>query len=373
MSFLKSKIMMCFFRLCIIVTLLLSPYTLFAAQDSNSHINYIIDTDIGGDIDDVIALLVAINSDNKPLAVTTTHIEPVEKAKIAKLILKESGYPDIPVYAGIGVTRKDSNENFLNLNPLWPPDYGYPNPPEGQKKWYEKQAVAYKEGYGSLFDSMQIENESAPSFIARIAKKYSPESPLTIVALGPLHNIDMALLIDSTIKNNIIIYSMGGSYPKGYNWLISPEVTARVLAQIKTICISSEFIDQYNLQILPDEFSYIERKIHTKIGKAIISDWKNWHKIDKENPKVTQLGDPVTLFLALHPEQIKLLNSKNVVFPCLDSTGKLKSEFLACCYSMPGLENKLIKLNDDNQSIIKFVYDVYSPIIIKNNIIRAIV
>ena len=40
---------------------------------------------------------------------------------------------------------------------------------------------------------------------------------------------------------------------------------------------------------------------------------------------------------------------------------------------MPGLENKLIKLNDDNQSIIKFVYDVYSPIIIKNNIIRAIV
>src|SRR3990167_6899447 len=152
MSFLKSKIMMCFFRLCIIVTLLLSPYTLFAAQDSNSHINYIIDTDIGGDIDDVIALLVAINGDNKPLAITTTHIEPVEKAKIAKLILSENGYSTIPVYAGIGVTRQDPNENFLKLSPLWPPFYGYPNPPDSQKKWYIKQALAYKEEYGSLFD-----------------------------------------------------------------------------------------------------------------------------------------------------------------------------------------------------------------------------
>ncbi|WP_158644251.1 nucleoside hydrolase [Legionella hackeliae] len=93
----------------------MSPLVLFSAQ---TPVDYIIDTDIGGDIDDALALLVAITSDNKPLALTTTHIEPLEKARIAKLILSESGYPDIPVYAGVGVTRQDPNEEFLALNSL---------------------------------------------------------------------------------------------------------------------------------------------------------------------------------------------------------------------------------------------------------------
>jgi inosine-uridine nucleoside N-ribohydrolase len=360
-------------RFFILIVCLLCTSTLLLAKTPGSDIDYIIDTDIGGDIDDVIALMVAIKSNNKPLAITTSHIEPVEKAKIAKLILTETGYPDIPVYAGMGVTRNDSNVDFMQLNSLWPPFYGYPNPKPGQKKWYEKQALAYREEYGDTFDQMKIEEEVAAEFIVRMAREHSPASPLVIIALGPLHNIDSALSIDSSIKSNILIYSMGGNYPKGYNWLISPETTARVLAQVKTVCISSEFIENNNLYITPDEFSSIEKKTDSRIGKAIIADWKNWHKIDAVHTKVTQLGDPVTLFLALHPQFITSLSYKMISFPCLDYNGSLKIEFSGCWYSMPGLDNQLITIENIDMSHIQFVTKIISPERIKENIVNALI
>ncbi|CEK11885.1 Uncharacterised protein [Legionella hackeliae] len=163
---------------------------------------------------------------------------------------------------------------------------------------------------------------------------------------------------------------MGGVYPKGYNWLISPETTANVLSQVKTICISSEFIETNQLNITLDEFNDIENQSHTRLKKTILSDWKNWR--EATNSKTTQLGDPVTLFLAIHPDQITTTSYQNVAFPCLNDMGKLKSEFSGCWYSMPGLEDKLIRLNEDNQSLVQFVHDTTSAPNLKASIIEAI-
>ncbi|HGI8199412.1 TPA: hypothetical protein ACGAEL_000769 [Legionella pneumophila] len=71
-------------------------------------------------MDDVLALFVALDNPVKPLAITTTHIEPREKAQIAKLVVTYAGFSEIPVYAGIGTTRNDPRELFLQQNPLWP-------------------------------------------------------------------------------------------------------------------------------------------------------------------------------------------------------------------------------------------------------------
>ncbi|HFL3422738.1 hypothetical protein SCZ71_04890 [Legionella pneumophila serogroup 1] len=94
------------------------------------------DTDIGGDIDDVLALFVALDNPVKPLAITTTHIEPREKAQIAKLVVTYAGFSEIPVYAGIGTTRNDPRELFLQQNPLWPPFFGYPDSLPGESPWF---------------------------------------------------------------------------------------------------------------------------------------------------------------------------------------------------------------------------------------------
>ena len=173
-------------KLQLIILLLLFIVVGSFVHAHKTAIEYIIDTDIGGDIDDVLTLLVALNEPIKPLAITTTHIEPTEKARIAKLILTVSGYPEIPVYAGIGTKREDSRELFLDQNPLWPPVFGYPLPVPGEKTWFALQAIPYKNNYGSLFAKMKIEKETAPEYIARIAKTYSPEHQLTIIAIPPI-------------------------------------------------------------------------------------------------------------------------------------------------------------------------------------------
>lgn len=343
------------------------------ANQNDTTFSYIIDTDIGGDIDDVLALLVALDSGHPPIAITTNHIEPEEKARIAKLILTEQGFPNIPVYAGVGVKRNEPNNIFLQQNSLWPPLFGYPNPQDGENEWYIKQALAYKEEYPVAFDNIAIEKESAPAFIARVAKDYSPQNKLVIIALGPLHNLKAALSLDSSIKKNIKLYSMGGNYPKGYNWLISPETTARVISEIDTIVISSEFIEANQFYITPNELDDMEKQIQSRLGRTILSDWKNWHKVDKTYKKNTYLSDPITVYMALHPDEVSHVSFQHVVFPCLDNRGELKSEFRGLWYFFPGLENQLIQLSDKRNSTVGFAAHATQANFIRNSIVNSIV
>lgn len=334
-------------------------------------IEYIIDTDIGGDIDDSIALLLALQSDNKPLAITTTHFDPQEKARITKTITTECGFPDIPIYAGEGSDRTESKEEFFRKNSLFPAIFGYPNPGPQEKKWYEKHGAAYRDHY-KQFQSIKIEKESAPNFIAALAKKYSSENKLTIVALGPLHNIALALKKDPSIANNIRLVAMGGLYPKGYNWLISPETSQPVLSKIETICISSDFINQNNLSLTLEQLNEIEKNTQSLFGKTLIADWKNWNKTDVLGKAATFLYDPVTLYLALHPEEITAFSKIQITFTCLDSNGKLKKELQGSWYFKPGLENQIIHAENCKESNITFVDNVRSPDKIKKTIFDAI-
>lgn len=338
----------------------------------SSGIHYIIDTDIGGDIDDSIALLLALKSQTKPLAITTTHIDPEEKSRIAKTIVTECGFPQIPVFTGIGSKRTESKKEFLKQNSLFPAVFGFPNPEAGEKKWYEKQGTAYRETYSEQYQTMKIETESASDIIVKTARKFSPDNKLTIIALGPLHNIAAALKCDANIANNIRLIAMGGVYPKGYNWLISPETSSFVLSQVETLCITSEFISKNNLCLSPEELSEIELSAQSNFGKTFISDWRNWHKGDALGKKATFLYDPVTLYLALHPEEIISSNKKQVTFPCLDSKGQLKPELQNSWYFKPGLEDKLILVEDSKKGNVTFVDQVKSSEKIKNEIFVAI-
>lgn len=46
--------------------------------------------------------------------------------------------------------------------------------------------------------------------LVRLAKGYSPEKPLYVVAIGAITNVASALLMDPAIKNNIVIVWLGG-------------------------------------------------------------------------------------------------------------------------------------------------------------------
>jgi len=65
------------------------------------NVQMLLDTDIGGDIDDALALALALNSPEiELLAVTTVNTDPARRAQIAAKMLRTWGREDIPVSAG---------------------------------------------------------------------------------------------------------------------------------------------------------------------------------------------------------------------------------------------------------------------------------
>ena len=63
-----------------------------------------IDTDVGGDIDDALTLLLALASPEVELVgVSTVFENTLARAEIAKTLLSMGGRPEVPVYAGEGL------------------------------------------------------------------------------------------------------------------------------------------------------------------------------------------------------------------------------------------------------------------------------
>ena len=66
-----------------------------------NSVKLVLDTDIGGDIDDALALALALNSTEiELLAVTTVNTDPPLRARIAAKMLRTWGREDVPVAPG---------------------------------------------------------------------------------------------------------------------------------------------------------------------------------------------------------------------------------------------------------------------------------
>ena len=67
------------------------------------RIKIIIDTDIGDDADDALAICLALKSEElEVMGITTVFRNTAARAQIAVRLLQLMGRTDIPVYAGIG-------------------------------------------------------------------------------------------------------------------------------------------------------------------------------------------------------------------------------------------------------------------------------
>ncbi|MBQ9480850.1 MAG: nucleoside hydrolase [Clostridia bacterium] len=128
-----------------------------------------IDTDIGGDIDDSLALLLAMSvKDLEIVGVSTVFENTYLRAEIAKKLLTLGGKPNVPVYAGVGkpLNNEEVFHDAVNLN----------KPP----KTYVK----------SVFGGVDVESGDA---IAALKNAIEREGDLIVVTIGAL--TDIALLI----------------------------------------------------------------------------------------------------------------------------------------------------------------------------------
>ena len=158
----------------------------------------ILDTDIGDDIDDALALSLVINSPELCLlGVTTVFRNTDRRAKLAEKLFDTYGIKNVPVYAGID--RPFIQEIIKH-----------------EKDMFDKKGRYIPCQYSSEMDSMNYDfKTNAVDFI--ISTVCSMPGEVTIVPIGPLTNIAAAIRICPEICSKIRgITLMGGIYTEQF-------------------------------------------------------------------------------------------------------------------------------------------------------------
>jgi len=163
-----------------------------AASKPHDRIPVILDTDIGGDIDDTwaLALLLKCPELDVKLVVTDTG-DTTYRARIAARMLEVAGRADVPVGVGIPLEGAPRNqEAWVEGYPL----SSYPGP-------------VYEDGVGALVRAIM----------------HAPE-PITLIAIGPVPNVAAALAREPAIAQRARFVGMHGSVRRGYG--DSPQASA---------------------------------------------------------------------------------------------------------------------------------------------------
>ncbi len=171
-------------------------------------VNIVLDTDIGDDIDDALALLLALKSPELNVKAILTVCGDVEtRAMLALRIMEEMNVRDIPVKAG-------SSKPLLESRPTDKPN----------------QAVALEGWESRLLDRWRGHYRmSVADFIASFIEESKGET--VIVSVGPLTNIALALASNPWIVDKARLVMMGGCFSRQvaeYNIRRDPEA-ARIV------------------------------------------------------------------------------------------------------------------------------------------------
>ncbi|KAJ4436326.1 hypothetical protein ANN_18957, partial [Periplaneta americana] len=150
----------------------------------------IIDTDAGAD--DAVAILMALGqTDVDVIALTCVNGNTALDNVVVNVLktLKTAGRLDIPVFAGAtaSLVTTPPTDNYFGQDGFG--DFEYPDPPDP--------------------DTL-LQDERAADALVRLAKETPGE--LTLLALGPLTNVALAIRLDSGFLSNLKnIVVMGGS------------------------------------------------------------------------------------------------------------------------------------------------------------------
>jgi purine nucleosidase len=156
----------------------------------------IIDTDIGTDVDDAMALsLAALSPQLDIVGVTTVHADATLRARVARKLLSMANREDIPVIAGASLPLQMP----LPANFTWMP------------KLRGHEGVGILEG-SELIPSTEpnLTSDDAAKFIIDQAQQNQGE--LSIITIGPMSNVGRALQLEPRLTSWIhSLTLMGGT------------------------------------------------------------------------------------------------------------------------------------------------------------------
>ena len=186
-------------------------------KNAHQRIPVILDTDIGGDIDDTWALAMMLKSPelDVKLVVTCTG-DTAYRARVVARMLEVAGRTDVPV--GIGIPL----ETAISPQSPWIAGYDLSSYP----------GLVYEDGVGAMVDVIMR----------------SPE-PITLIGIGPLPNVAAALAREPRIAERARFVGMHGSIRRGYGGSEEPSREYNV-AQYTQAC-RAVFTAPWDVTITP--------------------------------------------------------------------------------------------------------------------------
>lgn len=188
-------------------------------------VGVLIDTDLGDDVDDAAALMLALSWGGIEIAgVTTVFKDTVKRAKMVEDLLGLYGRDDIPVCPGYGgsiIERGFSGEEE-------PIQYGIIKDREN--------GIARADKDGSV---------QADDFIIGKVKE---DPGLVILAMGAMTNLAMAFLREPEIMGKVKIIGMGGSFMNSspeWNIICDPEAASIVMEKSENLIMMGLDVTKY--------------------------------------------------------------------------------------------------------------------------------
>lgn len=251
------------------------------------RIPVILDTDIGGDIDDTWALAMLLKSPELDVKLVVSDAGNTEyRSRIIARMLDVAGRTDVPVGVGLEVAKPGAGPQSA-----WIEDYqldDYPGP-------------VHKDGVGALIDTIMA----------------SPR-PVTLIGIGPMPNIGEALAREPRIVENVRFVGMYGSVYMGYDG--SSKISAECNVVNFTPACQKAFtaawdmtitpLDTCGLVVLEGERYQRVLRCSDPLVRAMMENYRVWLEHLKRpqefDVKSTVLFDTVAVYLAFSEELLRM-------------------------------------------------------------------
>ncbi|MDD6994633.1 MAG: nucleoside hydrolase [Candidatus Borkfalkiaceae bacterium] len=230
---------------------------------------YIIDTDIGDDIDDAFALEYAVNAGLDIIGVTTVFRNAYLRAKLSAYLLRLCG-KKVPVYAGEDLPLVQAVDAIQKADRYLQP---------------QELAKVMREGKGWLPEYLprarrsKVSKERAVDFLIDSAKRNGER--LGILAIGPLTNLARAFQKDFESMRKIGgVYLMGGNVSQDtaeWNIRLDPEAADIVFrANVPVFLIGSDMTWKHCM-VSNEELCNIKQSegAVAKANRAMLELWEN--------------------------------------------------------------------------------------------------
>jgi inosine-uridine nucleoside N-ribohydrolase len=251
----------------------------------------ILDTDIGDDIDDALALALIVNSAELELVgVTTVFLHAVRRAKLAARVLRTYNRADVPVYAGVDLPLLQDEQPLI--------------------REISGKSNRSRDAHGGFvpcqfMDDMENEtvaNRDAVSFIIEAA--HAAPGQIELICIGPLTNAAIAIRLDRRLPKLLSgITLMGGMFSEQipeWNIRCDPEAASIVLSSGANIrCIGLDVTLRCRLELME-----IERMRHigsdaTSLIGELVDRWLATYRAE-----CPLLHDPLAVATLIDPSLV---------------------------------------------------------------------